>query len=107
MEDVLGGEPKLPVSILLDDVTVAGDDISKNVDDAAEAIERLCRAGAMVGLYKGVIGADEADFMGERWTSGGIFHPPTDKVAALLKLGESALASMPRAKIFGMLSYWR
>ena len=110
MEDVLRGQPtdpKLMTSILLDDVTIAEDDVDRNVDDAAEAIGRLCRAGAMVGLYKGVVGASEAEFMGERWYSGGYFRPPSGKAAALLQLGDDALANMPRAQLYGMLSYWR
>jgi ribonuclease HI len=110
MEDVLLGEEagrKLPASILLDDVTVFEDDVERNVVDAAEAIERLCRAGAMVGLYKGIIGAEEEEFLGETWSSGGIFRPPHGKVQALMQMGDEAIAAMPRAKLYGMLSYWR
>ena len=51
----------------------------------------------MVGLYKGVIGAEEAEFMGEQWTSGGYFCPNLGKVTALLREGDEYLASMPRA----------
>ena len=54
------------------------------MEDAAEAIQRLCAAGAMVGLYKGVIGAEESEFLGEVWSSGGHFRPPRDKVMALM-----------------------
>ena len=45
--------------------------------------------------------------MGERWFAGGLFRPPSDKVTALLRLGDDRLAAMPRAQLFGMLSYWR
>ena len=62
MEDVLR---ELPVAVLLDDVTVPEDDLQRCIDGAADAIIRLCEAGAMVGLYKGVIGAEGAEFMGE------------------------------------------
>ena len=51
----------------------------------------------MVGLYKGVIGAEEAEFMGEQWTSGGYFCLNLGKVTALLREGDEYLASMPRA----------
>ena len=94
MEDVLAG---LPVAILLDDVTIAEADLQESIDGAVDAIIRLCQAGAMVGLYKGVIGAEEAEFMGEQWTSGGYFCPNLGKVTALLREGDEYLASMSRA----------
>ena len=43
--------------------------------------------------------------MGERWFAGGLFRPPSDKVTALLRLGDDRLAAMPRAQLFGMVSY--
>lgn len=89
--------PPLPASILLDDVTVAGQTRKENMVEAAEAIVRLCRAGAMVGLYKGVIAAEETEFMGEYWRAGGYWRPQENKVEALLQLGEGAWASMPRS----------
>ena len=92
MEDVLVG---LPVAILLDDITITEADLQESIDGAADI--RLCQAGAMVGLYKGVIGAEEAEFMGEQWTSGGYFRPNLGKVTALLREGDEYLASMPRA----------
>jgi hypothetical protein len=61
----------------------------------------------MVGLYKGIIGAEEEEFLGETWSSGGIFRPPHGKVQALMQMGDEAIAAMPRAKLYGMLSYWR
>jgi hypothetical protein len=70
MEDILMSEearPPLPVAIQLDDITVTTDDVTKNVTYAAEAIVCLCKAGAMAGLYKGIIGATEFEFMGEQW----------------------------------------
>jgi hypothetical protein len=110
MEDILlspEAGPPLPIAILLDDVTVASEDVGQNVRDAAEAIVRLCKAGAMVGLYKGVIGARECEFMGETWRTGGFWRPIEGRVEAVLKLGEEAWAAMPRAHLYGMLSYWR
>ena len=47
---------------------------------AADAIGRLCKAGAMVGLYKGMIGATETEFMGATWSSGGKFRPLEGRV---------------------------
>lgn len=83
MEDVLKGgpdDPPLPVAILLDDVTVPADNLEQAVMGAADAIGRLCRAGAMVGLYKGMIGATETEFMGATWSSGGKFRPLEKRV---------------------------
>jgi hypothetical protein len=77
METVLEG---LPVAILLDDVTTKDDDVEANVDSAADAIIRLAEAGAMVGLYKGVVGAEEVEFMGDMWAAGGYWRPCVDKV---------------------------
>ena len=74
---------------------------------AADAIIRLCRAGAMVGLYKGIVGAEETEFMGELWRTGGYFRPLEGRVIALLEMGEGELAAMPCAQLYGMLSYWR
>ena len=64
---------------------------------AADSIGRLCKAGAMVGLYKGMIGATETEFMGATWSSGGKFRPLEGRVQELLKQGESAFTIMPRA----------
>jgi hypothetical protein len=110
METVLlakaAGRP-LPATILLDDVTVFQDELALNLKDAVEAILRLTRAGAMVGPAKCKLGATEAEYMGEQWTSGGYFRPPTGKLAALLELTSEQLAEWPRAKLYGLLSYWR
>ena len=100
-------DPPLPVAILLDDVTVPADDMEAAVMGAADAINRLCRAGAMVGLYKGMIGATETEFMGSMWASGGKFRPLEERVSELLERGEAAYAAMPRAQLYGMLSFWR
>lgn len=83
------------------------DELEQSMDSAVEAIIRLCRAGAMVGLYKGVVGAEETEFMGEEWSLGGYFCPIPGRIRALLKLGDQDLSTMPRAKLSGMLSYWR
>lgn len=45
--------------------------------------------------------------MGEQWVSGGYFRPNLGRVRALLREGDEQLAAMPRAQLFGMLSYWR
>ena len=69
------GRP-LPATILLDDTTLFEDNLQQNLDDAVEAILRLTKAGAMVGPKKCVLGTWEAEYMGEKWTSGGYFRPP-------------------------------
>ena len=104
MEQVLEG---LPVCILLDDVTCCANDVAQCVQDTVDAIVRLATAGAMIGLYKGIIAAEEVEFMGDWWSSGGFFRPMVDKVTALLELSEEALSSMHRPQLYGMLSYWR
>ena len=110
METVLlapeAGRP-LPATILLDDTTLFEDNLQQNLDDAVEAILRVTKAGAMVGPKKCVLGTREAEYMGEKWTSGGYFRPPRDKLAALLELSSEQLADWPRAKLYGLLSYWR
>lgn len=104
METVLQG---LPVATLLDDVTACADTVVDCVDRTADAIVRLAEEGAMVGLYKGIIAAEEVEFMGEVWKAGGYFRPPAGRVTALLDLDEAALSGMHRASLYGMLSYWR
>ena len=62
MEDVLKrgpDDPPLTVAIFLDDVTVPADNLEQVVMVVADTIKRVCRAGAMVRLYKGMIGATE------------------------------------------------
>jgi hypothetical protein len=61
----------------------------------------------MVGPAKFVLGADKAEHMGEPWTSGGYFRPPREKLAALLELEPEQVAEWPRAKLYGLLNYWR
>jgi len=104
MESVLQG---LPVTILLDDTTVCGETVDECLDRTADAIIRLAEAGAMIGLYKGIIAAEEVEFMGEVWSAGGYFRPPAERVTALLDLDEAALSAMHRASLYGMLSFWR
>jgi hypothetical protein len=104
METILEG---LPVTILLDDVTVCGGTVEECIDLTADAIVRLAEAGAMIGLYKGVIAAEEVEFMGEIWQAGGYFRPPPERVTALLEMSDEALASFHRPQLYGILSYWR
>lgn len=110
MEDVLCGpqvERPLPLSILLDDVATQDDDLAQNLEDGADTVLRLTAAGAMVGLPKCQFGVQEARHLGHWWTSGGYFRPPAGKLAALMELSEEQLTRLPRAKIYGMLGFWR
>ena len=109
MEDVLWppGQPALPLSVLLDDVATQHDDVGCNLDDAAEAVLRITRAGAMVSPAKCKFAVKTTRHLGDKWTSGGYWRPPDGKISALLELDEQSLASMPRAQLFGMLGYWR
>ena len=87
----------LPVSILLDDVTVAGEARRENLRDAGEGVLRLTGAGAMVGLPKCGFATEECRMLGDLWSSGGYFRPPPDKLTALVDLSDDQLERMPRA----------
>ena len=55
VEDVLRGregERPLPAVVYLDDIAVFGDDPETVLQDTAEAIRRLARAGFMLNLKK-------------------------------------------------------
>jgi hypothetical protein len=67
MESIVHDPQKrpLPATILLDDTTTYHDDLDACLEDGVEAILRLTEAGAMVGPAKCVLGADEAEHMGE------------------------------------------
>ena len=61
----------------------------------------------MVSPGKCHIAIKEGRHLGDWWSSGGYFRPPPDRMAILVALTDEQLEEMPRAKLFGMLSYWR
>jgi hypothetical protein len=71
--------------------------VGQNLTDAAEAVLRVTRAGAMVSPAKCRFGVTTARHLGDQWSSGGYFRPPDNKLSALLQLDEVAMASMPRS----------
>ena len=61
----------------------------------------------MVSLKKSIICTEEGKVLGHRWHSGGYFTAETKGLKALLSLPHEKLADLPRASIYGLLSYFR
>ena len=61
----------------------------------------------MVSLKKSIICADEGKVLGHRWHSGGYFTAEAKGLKALLTLPHEELAELPRASVYGLLSYFR
>lgn len=61
----------------------------------------------MVSLKKSIIGTEEGKVLGHRWHSGGYFTAETKGLKALLTLPHEELAELPRASVYGLLSYFR
>ena len=60
----------------------------------------------MVSLKKSIVCADEGKVLGHRWHSGGYFTAEGKGLKALLELPQE-LAELPRASMYGLLSYFR
>ena len=61
----------------------------------------------MVSLKKSIVCADEGKVLGHRWHSGGYFTAEGKGLKALLELPHEQLAELPRASVYGLLSYFR
>ena len=61
----------------------------------------------MVSLKKSIICTEEGKVLGHRWHSGGYFTAETKGLKALLSLPYEELADLPRASVYGLLSYFR
>jgi hypothetical protein len=88
-------------------VTSPEDTLESCLDSTVEVIRRITSAGAMVNLSKSVIGTDEGVIVGHKWQGGGYFRASDKKLRALLEIPDSELQKMPRASLYGLLSYFR
>src|SRR5512144_1545399 len=61
----------------------------------------------MVSLKKSVICAGHGKVLGQRWSSGGYFRADDKQLKAVLELPSPSLAGIPRASLYGLLSYFR
>src|SRR5512144_1653085 len=61
----------------------------------------------MVSLKKSIICAGQGKVLGQRWSSGGYFRADDKQLKAILELPSHSLAGIPRASIYGLLSYFR
>ena len=60
----------------------------------------------MVSLKKSIVCADEGKVLGHCWHSGGYFTAEGKGLKALLELPHEQLAELPRASVYGLLSYF-
>ena len=61
----------------------------------------------MINFRKSAICCKTATVLGQTWLSGGYFKPDNLKLKAILNMSEEDLASASRARLFGLLSYFR